>query len=131
MGHRGNNSITTLVVIPEDNVDLDNFSLDNLRLHPTFAKLILGQYFETQDDYLDAFVDPAISRTTSARTPEHRKILDAAYGRKDGELEAKVKAIYEELQISQVYKKYEEKTPGGLKKEVFEAFLSKIYKRTK
>ena len=85
-----------------------------------------------------------ISRTTSARTPEHRKILDAAYGRKDGELEAKVKAIYEELQISHVYKKYEEKTvkelrdkiatvdeSEGLKKDVFEAFLSKIYKRSK
>jgi hypothetical protein len=59
-----------------------------------------------------------ISRTTSARTPEHRKILDAAYGRKDGELEAKVKAIYEELQISHVYKKYEEKTVKELRDKI-------------
>ncbi|KAN0069835.1 hypothetical protein V8E54_012141 [Elaphomyces granulatus] len=76
--------------------------------------------------------------------PFIRMILEAAYGRKDGELEAKVKAIYEDLQIAQVYKKYEEKAvkevrdriatvdeSEGLKKGVFEAFLSKTSGKTK
>ena len=71
-------------------------------------------------------------------------MLDAAYGRKDKEQEAKVKKIFDELELEKVYKEYEEKVVGelrakiaavdetsGLKKEVFESFLAKIYKRTK
>ncbi|KAN0080729.1 Isoprenoid synthase domain containing protein [Elaphomyces granulatus] len=181
-----------LITAPEDNVNLDNFSLDKYMFIVTYKTayysfylpvvlalyylqlatpsnlrqahdilIPLGQYFQTQDDYLDAFGDPAvigkigtdiqdnkcswvINQTLRLCTAEQRKILEAAYGRKDGELEAKVKVIYEELQIAEVYKKHEEKTvkelrdkiatvdeSEGLKKDVFEAFLSKIYKRSK
>jgi farnesyl diphosphate synthase len=58
--------------------------------------------------------------------------------------EAKVKELYHELKLEDVYKQYEEESvtkiralidkldeSEGMKKEVFEAFLKKIYKRSK
>ncbi|KAJ9191526.1 hypothetical protein DTO164E3_8812 [Paecilomyces variotii] len=181
-----------LITAPEDNVNLDNFSMEKYMFIVTYKTayysfylpvalalhylqlateenlrqahdilIPLGQYFQIQDDYLDAFGDPAvigkigtdiqdnkcswlINQALQRATPEQRKTLDAAYGRKDRELEAKVKTIFNELQLEQVYKDNEEKTVGdlrakiaavdetqGLKKEVFEAFLAKIYKRSK
>ena len=79
-------------------------------------------------------------------------MLDANYGRKDAEAEARVKALYEELGIREKYAVYEEgaytrimgliesiPVEGAdvgagevrLKREVFKAFLDKIYKRQK
>ncbi len=71
-------------------------------------------------------------------------MLDECYGRKDEVKEAKVKKVYENLELEKVYLEYEEKRVGeirdmiakvddaeGLKKEVFESFLGKIYKRQK
>lgn len=121
----------------------------------------LGEYFQVQDDYLDAFGDPAVigkigtdiqdnkcswlvNQVLKRATPEQRAVLEENYGRKDAEKEKKVKALYDEMKIEQVYKEYEEKRVGelreliakvdessGLKKEVFETFLGKIYKRSK
>jgi farnesyl diphosphate synthase len=121
----------------------------------------LGQYFQVQDDYLDAYGDPEVigkigtdiqdnkcswivNQALQRCNAEQRKLLDTCYGRKDAALEAKVKELFKELDLETVYKEYEEKTVGeiktkiaavdesqGLQKEVFEAFLGKIYKRTK
>ncbi|OOG00061.1 hypothetical protein ASPCADRAFT_203957 [Aspergillus carbonarius ITEM 5010] len=181
-----------LITAPEDNVNLDNFSMEKYMFIVTYKTayysfylpvamalhylqlatpenlrqahdilIPLGQYFQVQDDYLDAYGDPAfigkigtdiqdnkcswlVNQALQRCNAEQRKVLETAYGRKDSELEAQVKAVYKELDLEKVYKEYEEGIVGelrtkinnvneseGLKKEVFEAFLAKIYKRTK
>ena len=179
-----------LITAPEDQVDLNNFSMDKytfiviyktayysfylpvaLALYylqlatPSNLKqahdilIPMGEYFQIQDDYLDAFGDPKhigkigtdikdnkcgwlINQALLICTPEQRKLLDENYGQKDDAKEANVKELYNELQLEKRYQDYEDKRvgeirkmiatvdeSGGLKKEVFESFLSKIYKR--
>lgn len=121
----------------------------------------LGEYFQIQDDYLDVYGSPdvigkigtdiqdnkcswIVNQALERADPAQRKVLDECYGRKDKAKEAKVKTVFEELKIEDQYFAYEQKAVGkirdriskvdeasGLKKEVFETFLQKIYKRTK
>jgi farnesyl diphosphate synthase len=121
----------------------------------------LGEYFQIQDDYLDNFGKPEhigkigtdimdnkcswlINQALEVATPEQKKTLAENYGQKNAEKEAVVKKLFDEMGLEQRYKDYEEKRVGeirkmiaevdeseGLKKSVFEAFLGKIYKRTK
>lgn len=121
----------------------------------------LGEYFQVQDDYLDNFGRPEhigkigtdiqdnkcswlVNKALSMVTPEQRKTLEENYGRKDRAKEAVIKQLYDELKLEDHYKQYEEERVGeirnmidaidegkGLKKQVFEAFLGKIYKRSK
>jgi len=88
-----------------------------------------------------------IRETVSAKRKEEiRTILDENYGRKDGEKEARVKTVFNELDIAGIYNEYEEgvyiklkgeieKIPEGsglgLRRDVFTKFLNKIYKRQK
>lgn len=121
----------------------------------------MGEYFQIQDDYLDNFGLPEhigkigtdimdnkcswlVNQALQRATPEQRKVLEENYGHKDKTKEAAVKKLYDEMQLEQLYKDYEEKRVGeikdliknvdeseGLKASVFEAFLAKIYKRSK
>ncbi|KAJ9148332.1 Farnesyl pyrophosphate synthase [Pleurostoma richardsiae] len=121
----------------------------------------MGEYFQVQDDYLDNFGLPEhigkigtdimdnkcswlVNQALQIATPEQRKVLEENYGHKDKDKEAAVKKLYDEMKLEDLYKAYEEKVVGeirekiaqvdeseGLKKEVFEAFLAKIYKRSK
>ncbi len=121
----------------------------------------MGEYFQIQDDYLDNFGLPEhigkigtdimdnkcswlVNQALMVVTPEQKKILEENYGRKDKDKEAVIKRLYNDLKLEQRYKDYEEKRvtelrelisnideSEGLKKEVFETFLGKIYKRSK
>ncbi|KLU82791.1 farnesyl pyrophosphate synthase [Magnaporthiopsis poae ATCC 64411] len=121
----------------------------------------MGEYFQVQDDYLDNFGLPEhigkigtdimdnkcswlVNQALQVATPDQRRILEENYGRKNKDNEAVIKKLYDDMQLEQRYKDYEEKVVGelrdkiskideskGLKKEVFEVFLSKIYKRSK
>lgn len=121
----------------------------------------MGEYFQIQDDYLDNFGLPEhigkigtdiqdnkcswlVNQALKLATPEQRKTLEDHYGKKDKAHEAEIKKLYNEMKLDQVYQDYEEKRVGeirqlisqvdeseGLKNGVFEAFLKKIYKRSK
>ncbi|KJZ75022.1 Farnesyl pyrophosphate synthase [Hirsutella minnesotensis 3608] len=123
--------------------------------------VVIGEYFQFQDDYLDNFGNPEhigkigtdikdnkcswlVNQALEIASPEQRKILDENYGRKDDAKEAVVKKLFDDLKLKERYQAYEEQRVGeiralisevdeseGLKREVFTAFLDKIYKRTK
>ncbi|MBW0474903.1 hypothetical protein O181_014618 [Austropuccinia psidii MF-1] len=125
--------------------------------------LPLGEYFQVQDDYLDCFGDPEVIGKVGTDivdnkcswnvnialkfcTPEQRKVLDAHYGQKNPESEAKVKDVFNspEVDLKKRFEEYEDESyksinaliekideSQGLKKDVFKTFLGKIYKRIK
>ncbi|OSD02215.1 farnesyl-diphosphate synthase [Trametes coccinea BRFM310] len=103
-------------------------------------------------DIIDNKCSWCINTALALASPAQRKVLDENYGRKDPAAEARVKALYEELGIREKYAQYEEdayrrimslietipEQPAqakegevSLKREVFKAFLDKIYKRQK
>lgn len=116
----------------------------------------MGEYYQVQNDYLDCYADPTvlgkigtdiqegkctwlIVQALGKCSPEQRKVLEEHYGR-DGQ-EQEVKKVYEDLQLAKLYWAYDERRSreignliagvdesGGLKKEVFGEFLSKVYK---
>ncbi|KAL7903420.1 terpenoid synthase [Trichoderma sp. SZMC 28014] len=139
---------------------LDIASPENLQTAKDIL-IPLGEYFQIQDDYLDNFGLPEhigkigtdikdnkcswlVNQALQLATPEQRKILEENYGQKDDAKEQVIKKLYDDLKLKERYEAFEEKRAAelkelinkidesqGLKKQVFEAFLSKIYKRSK
>lgn len=120
--------------------------------------LVMGEYFQVQDDYLDCFGDPetigkvgtdiqdnkcswlvvqALEKCDAAQ----KVILEENYGVWDDGKVAKVKQLYRDLGLVQHFEQYEEdsyqkiqnmlQSVSLMPKEVFELFLHKIYKRSK
>lgn len=139
---------------------LDIASPENLQTAKDIL-IPLGEYFQIQDDYLDNFGLPEhigkigtdikdnkcswlVNQALQLATPEQRKILEENYGQKDDAKEQVIKKLYDDMKLKERYEAFEEKRAGelmalinkidesqGLKKQVFEVFLSKIYKRSK
>ncbi|KAK1243741.1 hypothetical protein MKX08_001879 [Trichoderma sp. CBMAI-0020] len=139
---------------------LDIASPENLQTAKDIL-IPLGEYFQIQDDYLDNFGLPEhigkigtdikdnkcswlVNQALQLATPEQRKILEENYGQKDDAKEQVIKKLYDDMKLKERYQAFEEKRAGelkelinkidesqGLKKQVFEVFLSKIYKRSK
>ncbi|ERN19193.1 farnesyl pyrophosphate synthase 1 [Amborella trichopoda] len=119
----------------------------------------MGTYFQVQDDYLDCFGDPEVIGKIGTDIEDFKcswlivqalqyaeenqtQILNENYGKSDPSCVAKVKAIYNELQLQKVFAEYErssyeqliasiEAQPSKAVQEVLKSFLGKIYRRQK
>ena len=119
----------------------------------------LGEYFQVQDDVLDAFAPPEIlgkigtdiedakcswmvCKALELATEEQREVLLEHYGKHDPDGVEKVKGLYRDLGLEGVYRDYEEEQkkecdaliaeiePESFR-ELFEFLLGKIYRRQK
>ena len=122
--------------------------------------LAMGEYFQVQDDYLDAYAPPevlgkvgtdiqdakcswlvvqALARASAAQ----RGVLEAHYGRHAEESVAAVKALYAQLGLEEAFKAYEAQSYAALCQDIagveaaegtpaaaLSKLLAKIYKRS-
>ncbi|MEE6526407.1 hypothetical protein FKM82_027056, partial [Ascaphus truei] len=121
--------------------------------------LEMGEFFQIQDDYLDCYGDPSVTGKIGTDiqdskcgwlvvealrlvTPEQRRVLEENYGQPDVEKVERVRQLYEELDLSSVYREHEESSfrhlqqlisqhANNLSKDIFMGLARKIYKRQK
>lgn len=120
--------------------------------------IMMGEYFQVQDDFLDCYGDPAVigkvgtdiydnkcSWLINTALPlcdaRQRGVLEANYARHDPVCEARVKAVYDELKLRERFHAYEEETykelneliasVRGMPPTIFTNLLKRIYKRKK
>jgi len=121
--------------------------------------MILGEYFQIQDDVLDAFCPPEVlgkigtdiedakcswlvCQALARASDGQKKVLEEHYGTHDPKGVAKVKELYKELRLEELYHAYEEeqkvkcdaliaKIEPEHFRELFRFLLGKIYKRQK
>ncbi|KAL0613167.1 Farnesyl pyrophosphate synthase [Plecturocebus cupreus] len=134
---------------------------DGEKEHANAKRILLemGEFFQIQDDYLNLFGDPSVTgkvgtdiqdskcswlvvQCLQRSTPEQRQILKENYGQKEAEKVARVKALYEELDLPAVFSQYEEDSynhimglieqyAAPLAPAIFLGLARKIYKRKK
>lgn len=121
--------------------------------------LAMGHLFQVQDDFIDCFGDPSITGKIGTDIQDRkcswlivqalhnadenqRQILQECYGLDNSEAIAKVKEVYDSLQMQKVYRNYEDEAyedivqkikvlseRSSLNPDIFFSFLTKIYKR--
>nr|AKJ26301.1 farnesyl pyrophosphate synthase [Paeonia lactiflora] len=134
---------------------------ENLDNHVAVKDILveMGTYFQVQDDYLDCYGEPEkigkigtdiedfkcswmVVKALELCNEEQKKILHEHYGKADPADVAKVKALYNELDLQGVFAEYENKSyeklitsieahPSKAVQAVLKSFLGKIYKRQK
>ncbi|KAM9004298.1 farnesyl pyrophosphate synthase isoform X1 [Sarcophilus harrisii] len=135
--------------------------IDGEKEHANAKTILLemGEFFQIQDDYLDLFGDPSVTgkigtdiqdnkcswlvvKCLQLASSEQRKMLEESYGQKDAEKVAKVKELYEKLELPAIFTKFEEesysrlmglieKHSSPLPPSIFLEMAKKIYKRQK
>lgn len=130
-------------------------------VHSTAKTILLqmGHFFQVQDDYLDCYGTPEVIgkigtdiqdnkcswlvvQALSRCTPQQKRVIMENYGRHDATKIERVKEVYKELELPQVYRDYEESSfkhlmnlintsSGSLPASIFVSFAQKIYKRQK
>ncbi|XP_027727051.1 farnesyl pyrophosphate synthase isoform X3 [Vombatus ursinus] len=135
--------------------------IDGEKEHANAKSILLemGEFFQIQDDYLDLFGDPSVTgkigtdiqdnkcswlvvKCLQLASSEQRKMLEENYGQKDPEKVAKVKELYEKLELPAYFNKFEEesysrlmglieKHSSPLPPSIFLEMAKKIYKRQK
>jgi len=135
--------------------------LSGMRSRPAFQTaedilLPMGEYFQIQDDFLDCYGDPKligkigrdieenkcswlIVQALLHASPEQKRILEKHYGRDNPSDVKIVKQLYRDLNMENIFKKYEEESYVALRQriatvrimptQVFTDLLAKIYKR--
>jgi farnesyl diphosphate synthase len=121
----------------------------------------MGEYFQIQDDVLDAFAEPAVLgkvgtdiqdnkcswlvvQALARATPAQRELLERHYGRHAAEDVAAVKALYVDLRLQEAFDEYERDAHAritrlgaqaseatGVPTAVFADLMAKIFKREK
>ncbi|XP_011860504.1 PREDICTED: farnesyl pyrophosphate synthase-like [Vollenhovia emeryi] len=124
----------------------------------TSILLEIGRFFQIQDDYVSCFGDSAtrgkddtdipegkctwfVVKALQLATPEQRKILEECYGVSDPEKIKRVKQLFTDLNLLDLYTKFEEEmhneinihiqqTSCGLPHNLFSNLLGQLYRRS-
>ncbi|KAH6768763.1 farnesyl diphosphate synthase 1 [Perilla frutescens var. frutescens] len=134
---------------------------EDLEKHPSVKDVLIdmGIYFQVQDDYLDNFGEPEkigkigtdiedfkcswlVVKALELCNEEQKKALFEHYGKENPEDVAKIKALYNDLNLQGVFAEFESKSyekltssieahPSKSVQAVLKSFLGKIYKRQK
>ncbi|XP_036612753.1 farnesyl pyrophosphate synthase isoform X1 [Trichosurus vulpecula] len=119
--------------------------IDGEKEHANAKNILLemGEFFQIQDDYLDLFGDPNVTGKIGTDIQDNKcSWLVESYGQKDPEKVAKVRELYEKLELPAHFTKFEEesysrlmglieKHSSPLPPSIFLEMAKKIYKRQK